>query len=154
MPAALSAQAGPEASVGASSAVTELREELVALQQRRMNAKVLQEALQANAALLRQTASLARASRGRARIAAENQLKSGEKMVLSMAAMVKEGRADALEAAREAAEEAAVIQQAADKLAAEANAQIKLFSGAGHVAPNPAAQKQARASQNEEKDED
>lgn len=148
------AQAAPEPSAGEPSAAAELHQDLAALQQRRTNTVMLKQALQANAALLRQTASLARASRGQARVAAENQLKRGEQMVLSMAAMVKEGQTDALEAAREAAEEAAVMQRAADELSAEATAQLKLFAGAGHAEPNLAAQKPARAAKQHEKDEE
>merc|ERR1719330_1676843 len=116
------------------SVVAQLRQELQEVKQHRANIVQMQQALSADAALLRESSILQRsAATPRGRTAAQMQLRKTEQIVKDLSAMLRESRMSAMLDAKTMLGQATEVRAAADALAAEASAQLRaLAPRSGH----------------------
>lgn len=109
-------------------AVKHLHADLAEVKQLHGNVVQLEKALSADVSLLRESANLQRlATSPSSRRAAKEQVLQSERMVREVEAMVHQGRQDTVVGARAALSEADAARKAADALAAEAAAQLKVL---------------------------
>jgi hypothetical protein len=113
--------------------VKQLQASLSEAKQFRVNVATVEKTLAANVALLRQSAGLAKTWRELSPEAGEiakMQLHRAEALVKAAEGMVLNSRAQAVEGARVALQQAGDVQSAADALAAEAEKQLQGAKGA------------------------
>lgn len=112
-----------------TSAVAAVQEEIAEVEQNRDNVKETEIALKADVAMLRQSTKIHRLAKSRAnKLRTKRQVERGEKLVKVATTMVEDSRAEAVESAHRALEEAAAIRKAADSLSSEANGALRQLS--------------------------
>lgn len=127
-----------------------LKEELASLKRNKINVEQLQRTEVASKALLHEGEEMMRgANTKRSRQAYQRQVHESENVEKEALRLQQEGKSAAAEEARAALREAAVVQNVAQALAAEANTQLRMFAKVG----TPVAQVQASSS-SDDGDED
>lgn len=141
---------GQQAVNTADPVMNGLKEELASLKRNKINVEQLQHTEAASKALLHEGQEMMRgATTKRSRQAYERQVHGSEVVEKEALKLEQEGKAAAAEQARESLREAAVVQNVAQALAAEANTQLRQFSKV--VAP---ASKVSGTSSSDDMDED
>merc|ERR1719160_810908 len=141
---------GKQAANNADPVMNGLKEELASLKRNKINVDQLQHTEAASKALLHEGQEMMRgATTKRSHQAYERQVHESETVEKEAQRLQQEGKAAAAEEARNALREAAVVQNVAQALAAEANTQLRLFAKVG----TPVAQVQA-SSNSDDKDDD
>lgn len=121
-----------------SSTVTELQEHLTEMKQRRAHVKQLEQALKADASLLRESTVLEKVSKSKhGHEVALKQVKQAAQLVKGTEEMLRESRQEAIDSSHEMMKEAEVVRSAADALGTEAKDQLKLFGKVQSVAATP-----------------
>lgn len=134
-PYELNAEVEPAQATGedSSAMLKGLRQELTEMKQRRVNIASLQQALAADVALLRESASLQRVSSNqRDKAVAAQQVRQSEQIVKDTGAMLRESRMAALKDAQAVLRDQSQLQQALEALKTEAAEQLQAFSSSGH----------------------
>lgn len=121
-----------------SSTVSELQEHLTEMKQRRAHVKQLEQALKADASLLRESTVLEKVSKSKhGHEVALKQVKQAAQLVKGTEEMLRESRQEAIDSSHEMMKEAEVVRSAADALGTEAKDQLKLFGKVQSVAATP-----------------